>query len=643
MSVVFQRPLFQPESAWRPPRVGDLPSWAGAKRVAVDTETCDPLLKILGPGVRRGGYIVGYSFAVEDGPAHYVPLRHAGGDNVEDPVQGLAYLRDQAKAFAGDLCGANLGYDLDYMAEVGIAWPCVKRFRDCQIAEPLLDELQDHYSLEAIAKRRHLPGKDETLLREASLAWHIDAKQEMWKLPARFVGAYGEQDVRLPLQLLRRQEREIEEQDLSEIYDLECRLLPVLVRMRRRGVRIDFDRLAKVEEWSERTETELLQYIYQETGVRVAVGDVWKAAVLAPVLQKIGVEVPTTAKGQFSIDKNLFASIKHPVAKAMERARKVNKIRTTFAKSIRDHAIGDRIHCTFNQLRKTDDTTDEDNGARYGRVSCVDPNLQQQPCRITDTDDFCKIWRVIYVPDRGGKWAGADFSQQEPRWVVHFAEAAGCAGATVAGDAYRNDPTTDNHTMMARIIWGEEPDKKRRTQAKIIFLGIIYGMGGGKLAHQLGLPTKWIRNRSGKLIEVAGPEAQSILDQVDRQAPFLRKLAELVERKAKHRGYVKTILGRRCRFPVGKDPRTGREGYIWTHKALNRIIQGSSGDQTKLAMVLADEANHPLQLQVHDELCETVYEMRQAEELADIMRTCVPAKVPFKVDVEVGPNWGEAH
>ncbi len=639
----MQLPLFQPNGDWRPPRLSNLPSWEGAKRVCVDVETRDPQLKELGPGVRRGGYIVGYSFAIEDGPAFYVPLRHAGGDNIEDPSQGLRYLRDQAKTFTGDLCGANLSYDLDFMAQVGIQFPLVHRFRDCQVAEPLLDELQDSYSLENIAKRRHLPGKDESLLREAALAWHIDAKREMWRLPARFIGAYGEQDVRLPLQLLRRQEREIEEQDLEEVYDLECRLLPVLVRMRRRGVRVDFDRLAKVEEWSERTETELLQEIYDQTNIRVAVGDVWKAAVLAPVLQKIGVEVPTTATGQYSIDKDLFASIKHPVARAMERARKVNKIRTTFAKSVREHAIGDRIHCTFNQLRKTDDTTGEDNGARYGRVSCTDPNLQQQPSRATDTDDFCKIWRVIYVPDEGGLWAGADFSQQEPRWVVHFAEASGCQGATTAGDAYRTDPKTDNHTMMARIIWGEEPDKKRRTQAKIIFLGIIYGMGGGKLSHQLGLPTKWMRNRKGKLIEVAGPEAKSILDQVDRQAPFLRKLANLAEKKAKRVGFVKTILGRRCRFPVGKDPKTGQRGYIWTNKALNRIIQGSSGDQTKMAMVVSDAAGHPLQLQVHDELCETVYERRQAEELADIMRGCLPARVPFRVDVETGLSWGEAH
>jgi len=141
----MQLPLLQPDSPWKAPRLGDLPSWAGAKRVAVDVETCDPLVKKLGPGVRRGAYIVGYSFAIEDGPSFYIPLRHAGGYNIPNPEAGLQYLRDQAKVFTGDLCGANMQYDLDFMAEAGINWDNVNRFRDCQIAEPLLDELQYSY------------------------------------------------------------------------------------------------------------------------------------------------------------------------------------------------------------------------------------------------------------------------------------------------------------------------------------------------------------------------------------------------------------------------------------------------------------------------------------------------------------------
>lgn len=643
-----QLPLFKPEVDWTPPKVSELPSWKDAGRVSVDVECRDDKLKTLGPGVRRGGYICGYSFAIEDGPAHYVPIRHAGGDNVEDPEAALQYLRDQAAVFTGDICGAGIQYDLDYLAEQDIVFRGARWFRDCQIAEPLLDELQFSYSLENIAARRGLPGKDETMLRDAATAYGVDPKAELWKLPARYVAEYGIQDAVLPLQLLRRQEREIDEQELWGVYDLESRLLPVLVKMRRRGVRVDFDRLEKVEQWALEEAQQCLERVRVETLVRIDVADVMKAAALAPALQAIGAKVPRTPQTkQYSIDKEFLEGLKHPVADAINRARKVSKLRTTFAASVRNHAIGDRIHCTFNQLRKTDDGTGKDEGARYGRLSCTLPNLQQQPSR----DDFAKQWRSIYVPDDpSALWACNDYSQQEPRWLVHYAEEChlnpklvrfNCPSAVVAAEKYRNDPNTDNHTMMARIIYGlsdsEEPTKTQRTNAKIIYLGLCYGMGGGKLARGLGLPTKMTTNRQGRPICVAGPEAQEVLDLFNRRAPFVKQMAKLCERKATRVGYIRTTSGRKCRFPQDDHGK-----FDWCHKALNRLIQGSSGDQTKTAMVVADEAGFRIQLQVHDELDRTVEHRKEAEELGTLMREVIIARVPFKVDTEIGPSWGEA-
>lgn len=648
---MVQLPLFQPEINWDPPKVSELPSWAGAKRVSIDIETRDDHIKRLGPGVRRGAYIVGYSFAIEDGPSYYVPVRHEGGDNVENPEAAIQYLRDQAKDFTGSLCGAGMQYDLDFLAEVGVVFRRVAWFRDVQIAEPLIDELQLSYSLENISRRRGIPGKDEGALRDIAAVMGIrekDIKGSLWKFPARHVAAYGIQDAELPLQLLRRQERDIEDQDLWGIYDLESKLLPVLVKMRRRGVRVDFDRLDRVADWSYQEEKRYLESIYAQTLIRVEVGDVWKTGALVPVVRSLGAKVKTTEAGNPSIDNAFLKSLKHPVADALYCARKVNKLRTTFAKSVREHAVGDRIHCTFNQLRKTDDNTDEQKGARYGRLSCTLPNLQQQPSR-DDPDRglvFAKKWRSIYVPDEGGIWACNDYSQQEPRWLVHYAETCeltvrgfNCPSAIVAAEKYRNDPSTDNHTMMARIIYDlgddEKPEKWQRDNAKIIYLGLCYGMGGGKLARSLGLPTKRIEGRGGRMIVVAGEEAQAVLDLFNSRAPFVRSLAKLCERAAKRKGYLLTVLGRRCRFPKGA------RGYDWCHKGLNRIIQGSSGDQTKKAMVEADEAGYRLQLQVHDELDQTVSKPDEAKDLAIIMRECVKSRVPFKVDVETGPSWGE--
>jgi len=633
----LQNPLFQPECAWRPDPISSLPSWADASRVAFDIETRDPQLKKLGPGVRRDGYIIGYSFAIEDGPAHYVPFRHEGGDNL-DAATAIDYLRQQAKVFKGTLVGANLQYDLDYSAEEGIVFRDAAWFRDIQVAEPLIDENHFSYSLDAIAKRRGMAGKYEDTLDDAADAYRINAKSEMYQLPARYVGQYAIVDTRLPLDILRRQERDIEEQDLWEVFNLESRLLPVLVKMRRRGVRIDFSQLEKVEQWAMEEGHKQLAFVKDETGVDIGIGNVMVARALEMALVKIGVTVPRTEKtNQPSIKGDFLDSVKHPVADALKRARKVDKLRTTFAASIRRHAVGDRVHCTFNQLRTVRSEGDE-KGARYGRLSSTDPNLQQQPAR----DDFAPMWRSIYIPEEGKLWGSCDYSQQEPRMSVHYSEKARCQGATKAGDKYRNDPTTDNHTMMARLIYGysdsESPTKKHRSHAKNIFLGLCYGMGGAKLAKSLGMATKFITLKSGAMVEVAGDEAQTVLDTFNRQVPFVSQLAKMCENKAKRTGYLKTLSGRRCRFPWLEEEKK----YDYVFKALNRLIQGSSADQTKHAMVEADAAGFRLQLQIHDEIALSVENREEGEALGKLMCECVKLNVPSKVDVEIGPSWGEA-
>lgn len=626
--MVLQGALFLPTSKWSPPKLAELPSWKRAKRVSVDIETCDPKLDELGPGVRRGGYIAGVAFAFEDGPGFYLPVAHEGGNNL-DREMVLRYLRDQAQEFTGTIVGTNLTYDLDFLAEAGVSFDRAAWFRDVQVAEPLLDELQDTYNLDAIAKRWKLRGKEYTLLKDAIEAYGLTGRpgKHIWKLPARYVGEYATQDVFLPLELIRRQEREIVNQGLQAVYDLESQLLPVLLRIRRRGVRFSHERLERVERWSETEEQKALDTVKELTGHRIGLGDVWAAEPFAKALREIGVSAPLTAKGKPSITAEFLESIDHPAAKAMVRARQVNKLRSTFVNSVRNYAIGDRIHCIINQLRKEK----EDGGlggAAYGRCSSEHPNMQQQPAR---DPEMGPRWRSIYVPDEGGQWACLDYSQQEPRLLTHYAEMSRCKGATAAAQRYRDDPKTDNHAMMAELTG------LPRKQAKNLFLGKCYGMGGAKLCHELGLPTEWkFSAKLGKTIEVAGPDGAAIIDQFDRRAPYVKALAKKCEERAKQNGYITTILGRRCRFPKNDNGE-----FDWCHKALNRLIQGGSGDQTKAAMVAGDKAGYPLQLQVHDELDLTVRTREEAEGLAEIMRNVVPLCVPSRVDVEVGPSWGE--
>lgn len=643
--------MFAPESSWVPPDMSTLPTSWMSGRVAIDTETRDPTLRELGPGVRSGGYVVGISFAIEDGPSFYLPIRHEEGDNLPEE-QVLRYLRDMAARYRGIIVGMNLQYDLDYLLEEGVDFSHASKFRDLQVADPLTNELHRSYSMQSIAERRGVPGKDHTLLLEAARAYSVDAKSSLWRLPARYVGPYAEQDARLPLTLLRRIEKDLDEQDLWQVYDMESDLLPCLVRMRRRGVRVSERRLEEIERWSMTEELAALQQASHLSGERLQMGDSTKPEPLARALKAIGYDVPKTTKGQDSITKELLAEIDHPVARAISRARKVNKLRTTFAASVRRHMVRGRIHCTFNQMRATDDATDAEKGAAYGRLSSEHVNMQQQPSR----DEFAARWRSIYLPEDGELWASDDYSQQEPRWLVHYAEETDQPQASVAAQRYRDDPGMDNHQMMAEL------SGVPRKAAKELFLGKCYGMGGPKLCRKLGLPTRWAiawhdRSRQwshcetaeqayehlrasgqmGRVMEVAGAEGQAIITTFDQRLPFVSKLAKMCEGVAKARGYIRTWSGRRCRFPDDE-----RGGWEWTHKALNRLIQGSSADQTKMAFIELDRQGFRPMLQVHDEICLSVRDPAEAEAAAEIMRNIIPLRVPMKVDVEVGPSWGEA-
>ena len=631
-----QLPLFTVPSDWCPPLLSDLPSWDGAKRVAVDVETCDPHLKTLGPSVRRGGFIAGVSFAIEDGPTFYLPIRHEGGDNMEGDVMG--YVREEAKKFKGIIVGANLNYDLDYFEEAGVVFPEIDRQRDVQLADPIINELHFKYSLDVIAERWEMPGKDETLLREA-LANYGLGKGDLWKLPARYVGAYAEQDARLPLALLRKQERVIDDEDLWDTYNLESAVQPVLLKMRRRGVRIDTDHLDWIEAWTVKEEAAALERVRIATGVRIAPEDTMKKPPTVRALATIGAKPKTTPTGEPKIDADFLDGLKHPVAEDINRARKVHKLRTTFVDSIRRHMVNGRIHGTFNQMPREKESGD-DGGARFGRLSMTDPNLQQQPVRDRIARE-CG-WRKIYVPDEPGQeWCSRDYSQQEPRILTHYAEACGLPGAKAMADRYRENPDADNHAMMTNLVYpnvrpGDATWKEKRDECKQNYLGLCYGMGGATLARRLGLPTEKYRLRNGDVIDIAGPEAAAIIDKFKRSAPFVHKLAELCKETVKHRGYIMTILGRKCHFP--KD-RNGK--YDWLHKGISRLIQGSAGDQTKQALVEVDRAGYYIQLQIHDELAGSINDREEAHASAKIMCECVPLSVPSKVDVEVGPSWGE--
>lgn len=630
-------------SNWRPTPVNQLPAWTGARRVCLDVETRDDQLKELGPGVRRGGYIVGFGFAIEDGPSHYVPYRHDGGDNV-DPAHAIDYLRTQLRSYTGEICGAGFSYDLDYiMEECGDdCVPYVKGYRDCLIAEPILDQLQNTYGLDAVAARYLIPGKDETVMRNAIKAYGIDegeVKKHLWRLPARYVGAYVKQDTRLPLQLLDRQERKIIDWDLWKIWELESKVLPVLVKMRRRGIRVNMQKLSAIEQWTIKVVAECLDKVYSLTGVRMHPADITKSAMIAKAVEAAGYKLPRTAptgkhrEGQPST-KNMYLAKCGEVGAAFRRAKEFTKLRTTFCHQIRKYEVKGRIHATIKQLKGAKDgetggdDDDEEKGAKWGRCSSTDPNMQYQPTR---NDEYGHVWRDIYEPDGDDEWVCSDWSQQEPRWAVHYAELLRLPGAKEFADMYRKNPALDIHQMLTDIV--NDPENLPRKIVKNFMNGRIYGMGDFKLCLSCNWETIPHVNKKGESIRIPGPEAAIKIKRFDDEVPWVRLLVREAAKVAEKRGYVLTAYGRRCNFPPRADGK-----FDWAHKAFSRIGQGSAADQAKLAMVECDRAGVPLQLAVHDEFDWSG--LKWAKIVKEIQLTCLPCNVPHMVDTEAGPSWG---
>ena len=614
----MKTPLFKPQTEWLPPT--DFPDLRKYDEIAIDLETKDPNLnERMGSGSVVGvGDVVGISLATHDWCAYY-PIAHEGGGNM-DRKMVLDWFQDQMRSPSTKIFH-NAMYDVCWLRRLGVQVNGM--IVDTMIAASLIDENRYRYDLNGISRDYLGKGKDEAALYEAAKSWGVDPKAEMYKLPAMYVGSYAERDAQLTLELWQEFKKEIIHQDLEAIFSMETKLFPVLVDMRYLGVRVDQDRAAIEKKRMVEEEKRLLGGVYAETGQEV---QIWAARSIAKVFDKLGLPYDRTAKTQApSFTKNFLANHPHKIVQAIAKAREINKAHTTFIDTILKYSHKGRIHAEINQLRG------DSGGTVTGRFSMNNPNLQQIPARNKDLGPRI---RSLFIPEENCKWGCFDYSQQEPRLVVHYAALQGFYSVEDVVDAYKGGDA-DFHQIVADMA------DIGRFQAKTINLGLFYGMGKNKLQAELGI---------NKL------QAEELFKQYHSKVPFVKQLMDAVMSRAQRKGRVRTLLGRLCRFhlwepnqfgihkPLPHDDALAEHGpgirRAYTYKALNRLIQGSAADMTKQAMIDLHAEGIIPHLQVHDELDISILNKKEADKVKEIMESTVTLEVPNKVDYEEGDNWG---
>jgi len=617
MTRTFQQILFTPQTEWVVPE--ELKDLRGHKEIAVDLETCDPELTELGSGNVVGrGKIVGISVAVEGWSAYY-PIAHEGGGNMDKKLV-LNWLQDLFKQDSTFIFH-NAMYDICWLRSSGIIPPV--KIVDTMIAASLVNENRWSFRLDALAREYAGIGKDEAVLQAAAREYGIDAKKDMWKLPSMFVGQYAERDAESTLKLWHRMKVELSDQDLWTIFDTETRLFPCLVDMRFKGVRVDVERADKIKKELMDKENKIINKIKDLTGVSV---ELWSAASIAKVFDALKLPYDRTEKtGAPSFTKNFLSNHPNEIAQGISYAREINKAHTTFIDTIVKHSHKGRIHADINQIRS------DQGGTVTGRFSMSNPNLQQIPVRHKELGPLI---RSLFIPEENHKWGVFDYSQQEPRILVHYAKLQKLDGIDEIANAYKSGEA-DFHSAVAKMAGIE------RSQAKTINLGLMYGMGKNKLMAELGLMKE---------------AAEKLIAQYHAKAPFIKQLMQAVSRRADDSGRIRTLGGRVCHFDLW-EPTTFGAGMpkphvealkeyghgikrAGTYKALNRLIQGSAADMTKLSIIALSEAGIVPHIQIHDELDVSVEHSEQAKQIVEIMESAIKLEIPNKVDYECGNSWG---
>lgn len=662
-----------PDTGWVRPST--FPSLRDSLAVSIDTETEDPFLHTKGPGFIRGdAHVIGVAIAAKSRSGErfhgYYPIDHVGGANFDkDKIAswlGVELDSDAPKIFA------NGPYDLEgLLLDMGVR--VTGKIRDVQNAEGILDEesalvtKESHrgFALEKLGWKYCNRGKDEIALRRLSEHLKMKSQSEIKRnlkniAPQAGPGDYAEEDAVLTLDVWGAQEPLIAKQDLTAIWELECDLVPMLMDMRIHGVAVDVERAHLVSKELQAEKSGMLSQLAREAGRAI---DPWDPADLVKLCDAIKVEYLRTEKGNPSFTAPWLKNQEHPLLKMVLAIRKINKMDRDFVQAvIIGQSVNGRLHTQFHQLRRAAESSEQDGeeeGARSGRFSSTNPNLQQIPKR---DKRFGPLIRSLFVPDPGKAWARGDYSGQEFRLLAHYAARCAKAGllSPVAAEAaidlmneYNFNPNLDYHGKIAKMT-----QLDRDSVAKPLNLMLVYGAGKRKVA----VSTGWITQAQFRDMEFKlPPEIEAFFDKYHAGVPFVKELLKYADKMALARGYVATILNRRRHFELYV-PKNRDDGYgdalplevarqHWgdvplvradTRKALNSIIQGSGADMTKKAMLDIYRAGFLPALTVHDELDASIDGPKDLKLIHECMRDAVKTLVPIVAEMCVGSTWADA-
>jgi DNA polymerase I-like protein with 3'-5' exonuclease and polymerase domains len=624
------------------------------KAIGFDTETYCPHIKKFGTSVKRGGYICGISLATKDNAWYFPTKYYAGGELIDNSKPVYDWLRDFADVYEGTIVGTNLQYDLLYLKQENIEFNRAK-FYDISLADCLINENQKSYSLEALGNKYLNVGKTD----EELYAYLADKhggkpirKQQAGKIylaPPDIVAPYAKDDAALPLKIKEHQLAEIQRQDLGRVTKLEMDLLPILVKMRWNGIRVDLEHAENV--YAELSK-EICKIEIQLMTYGLFLDDINIKPKLYDAFMRQGLEIKYTKMGNLSFTKNWLATHPHPLCKLIVKARKLIHYRDVFIKSyILDSHIDGRVHCQFNQLK------DENFGATSGRLSASYPNLQNVPSR---DQEYSAMIRKCFLPEENEYYIKADYDQVEFRLFVHYSRSKRLI------NKYEENPYIDFHDEVTEILFNVI---RRKIMKNFNFMKLF---GGGKSRTTAMLEAELDETAIQQLLEkLCGGEvktenpyevaAMKFIEIYDNKFPEASSALNEAKKLAEMYGYIKTISGRRIRFDLW-EPRyiedyenrpkalpydQAEREYgpqikrAFTYKALNAECQGSSADIIKKAMVvLYKEYGYVPLLTVHDELGKSSSDpVKDSKILKDVMENVVKLRVPLLVSCDVEETW----